>query len=78
MGFEVKRPRKVHEDTFEQPIQEEEQEQEFVEEQEHIPPAQQQYNLARDRARRQIRPPYRYAHADIVSFALSVAKDIES
>ena len=42
-----------------------------------IPPAQQQYNLARDRARRQIRPPQRYAHAEIVSFALSVAEEIE-
>ena len=50
----------------------------FIEEQEKFPPAQQQYNLARDRARRQIRSPQRYAHANIVSFALSVVEDIES
>ena len=46
------------------------------EEQEEIPL--QQYSLTRDRERRQIRPARRFAHADIVSFALSVAKDIES
>jgi len=35
-----------------------------------------QYNLARDRTRRQIKPPQRYAQADVISFALSVAEDI--
>jgi len=37
-----------------------------------------QYNLARDITRRQIKPPQRYAQADIVSFALSVVEDIEA
>jgi len=36
------------------------------------------YNLARDRTRRQIKPPQRYAQADVVSFALSVVEDIEA
>ena len=38
----------------------------------------QQYSLTRDRERRQIKPPQRYGHADIVSFALSIAEDIET
>jgi len=37
-----------------------------------------QYNLARDRTRRQIKPPQRYAQADVDSFALSVVEDIEA
>ena len=34
--------------------------------------------LARDRARRQIRAPTRYSHAEIVSFALSVAEETKN
>lgn len=40
-------------------------------------PQEQQYNLARNREMRQIRPPKRYSYADLVVYALSVAEDIE-
>ncbi|KAE8700517.1 hypothetical protein F3Y22_tig00110556pilonHSYRG00215 [Hibiscus syriacus] len=35
------------------------------------------YNLVRDRQRRTIRPPERFGHADMISYALSVAEEIE-
>ena len=37
----------------------------------------QQYSIATRRVRRQIRPPKRYAYADMVAYALSVAESIE-
>lgn len=40
-------------------------------------PQVQQYNLARDKEMRQIRPPERYDYANLVVYALSVAEDIE-
>ncbi|KAE8715970.1 hypothetical protein F3Y22_tig00110156pilonHSYRG00076 [Hibiscus syriacus] len=35
------------------------------------------YNLVRDRQRRTIRPPDRYGHADLISYALNIAEEIE-
>ena len=35
-----------------------------------------QYTIAKDRERRTIKPPQRYGEADLVAYALSVAKDI--
>lgn len=35
------------------------------------------YQLARDRAKRTIKPPHKYAYADMVSFALTVASEID-
>lgn len=32
------------------------------------------YQLTKDRARRKIKPPIRYGHADLISYALSVAE----
>ena len=40
-------------------------------------PQEQQYCLARDRMRRQIKPPQRYAYVDFVTYTLSMAKKIE-
>ncbi|KAL6312488.1 hypothetical protein AAG906_032849 [Vitis piasezkii] len=40
-------------------------------------PQEQQYCLAKDRTRRHIKPPQRYAYADLVAYALSMAKSIE-
>ncbi|KAK3042130.1 hypothetical protein RJ639_001832 [Escallonia herrerae] len=37
----------------------------------------QQYNIARNRLRREIRPPQKYGYADMVAYALSVAESIE-
>jgi len=37
----------------------------------------QQYSIATGRARKQIRPPKRYAYADMVAYALSVVESIE-
>ena len=37
----------------------------------------QQYSIATGRARRQIRPPKRYAYVDMVAYALSVTESIE-
>ena len=34
------------------------------------------YQLTRDRTRRQIRVPTRYSHVEIVSFALSVVEEL--
>ena len=36
------------------------------------------YQLARDRSRRQIRTPARYAHANTVSFAFNVVDEVEN
>ena len=41
-------------------------------------PQEQQYCLVRDRIRRQIKPSQRYAYADLVAYALSVAESIEN
>lgn len=41
-------------------------------------PQLQHYNLARDRQMREIRLPQRFGYANLVSYALSVAKDINS
>ena len=38
----------------------------------------QQYCLAKDRTRRQIKAPQRYAYVDFVTYALSMAKKIEN
>lgn len=35
------------------------------------------YMLTRDRKKRDIRPPNRYGHADMISFALTVAENVE-
>jgi len=72
--FEVNSPHKIDTDTSKQPVQEEAQE--SVDQLDEAPLA--QYNLARDKTRRQSKPPQRYAQADVVSFALSVAEDIEA
>ncbi|KAK3034900.1 hypothetical protein RJ639_033263 [Escallonia herrerae] len=40
-------------------------------------PQEQQYNIARNRLRREIRPPKKYGYADMVAYALSVAESIE-
>ncbi|KAK3014885.1 hypothetical protein RJ639_008457 [Escallonia herrerae] len=37
----------------------------------------QQYNIARNRSRREIRPPRKYGYADMVAYALNVAESIE-
>lgn len=74
--LEIEQPIKVQEGTFDHLIQEEEQD--VVEEQEEIPQEQQQYNLARDRQRKQIKLPKRFSQAYIVYFALLVAQDIET
>ena len=34
------------------------------------------YQLARDRMKRQIKAPARYAHAEVASFALNIAEEI--
>ena len=36
------------------------------------------YQLASDRAKRVIKPPKRYGHADIICYALSVAEEIQN
>ena len=36
------------------------------------------YQLVRDRERRVIRPPKRYAHADLIAFALTAAHELDS
>ena len=41
-------------------------------------PQEQQYILARDRRRRQIKLPQRYAYIDLVGYVLSVAESIEN
>ena len=41
-------------------------------------PQEQQYCLVKDRTRRQIKPPQRYAYVDLVTYALSVAESIEN
>uniref|UniRef100_A0A2N9IN85 Integrase catalytic domain-containing protein n=1 Tax=Fagus sylvatica TaxID=28930 RepID=A0A2N9IN85_FAGSY len=41
------------------------------------PQQQQQYSIATSREKRQIRPPQRYAHADLVAFSLTVVETIE-
>jgi len=71
--FKVNSSHKLDTDTSKQPVQEEVQE--YVDKLDEAPLA--QCNLARDRTRRQIKPPQRYVQADVVSFALSVAEDIE-
>src|ERR1044072_9168661 len=38
----------------------------------------QQYQLARDRERRQIKPPQKYGYADLVAYALNIADDISN
>ncbi|KAK3009152.1 hypothetical protein RJ639_014179 [Escallonia herrerae] len=40
-------------------------------------PQEQQYNIAKNRPRREIRPPQKYGYADMVAYALSVAESIE-
>ena len=48
---------------------------------EHMPIEQEglhDYQLARDRLRRQIKTPARYAQAETVSFAFNIAEEIES
>ena len=42
------------------------------------PLASPQYSIAKDRPRRDIRPPQRYAEADLVAYALNVAEGIDS
>ena len=37
-----------------------------------------QYSIARDRSRRPIKPPQRFAEADMVAYALNVAEDIDA
>ena len=37
-----------------------------------------QYSIAKDRPKRIIRPPQRYAETDLVAYALSVADEIDS
>jgi len=72
--FEVNSPHELHTDTSQQLVQEEVQE--CVDQLDEAPLT--QYNLTRDKIRRQIKLPQRYAQADIVSFALLVAEDIEA
>ncbi|KAK3011590.1 hypothetical protein RJ639_012236 [Escallonia herrerae] len=40
-------------------------------------PQEQQYNIAKNRPRREIRPPQKYGYADMVAYALSVAESID-
>ncbi|KAK2998323.1 hypothetical protein RJ639_023125 [Escallonia herrerae] len=40
-------------------------------------PQEQQYNIARNRPKREIRPPQKYGYADIVAYAFSVAESIK-
>ena len=40
-------------------------------------PQEQRYCLAKDRTRRHVKPPQRYAYADLVAYALSMAESIE-
>ena len=35
------------------------------------------YMLARDRARREIRPPPKYTHAEVIAYALNIGDNIE-
>ena len=42
------------------------------------PPAPPQYSIAKDKLRRDIKPPQRYAEADLVTYALNVAEGIDS
>ncbi|KAG8494480.1 hypothetical protein CXB51_011893 [Gossypium anomalum] len=37
-----------------------------------------QYSIAKNRTRREIKPPNKYAEADLVAYALNVAKDIDA
>ncbi|KAG8478359.1 hypothetical protein CXB51_028117 [Gossypium anomalum] len=37
-----------------------------------------QYSIAKNRTRREIKPPQKYAEADLVTYALNVAKDIDA
>lgn len=36
----------------------------------------QEYNLIKDRKRRQMRPPMKYGYADLISYALNVADTV--
>ena len=63
MEFEVKPPKQVQEDAPDHPIQEEEQQ--TIDDVD-VPQQLQQYSLTKYRERRQIKPPQRYGHADIV------------
>ena len=37
-----------------------------------------QYSIAKNRTRREIKPPKKYAEADLVAYALNVAEDIDA
>ena len=39
---------------------------------------QQDYSIARDRPRREIQPPSRYAHADCVAYTLAIAEEVDN
>ncbi|KAK3031244.1 hypothetical protein RJ639_035544 [Escallonia herrerae] len=41
-------------------------------------PQEQQYNIARNRSRREIQPPHKYGYADMVAYAQSVVGGIEA
>ena len=46
-----------------------------------LPPietGQQDYSIARDRPRREIKPPLRYAHADYVAYAMTVVEEVDN
>ena len=46
-----------------------------------LPPietGQQDYSIARDRPRREIKPPLRYAHADYVAYAMTVSEGVDN
>ena len=72
--FKVNSPHELHTNTSQQHVQEEAQA--SVDQLDEASLT--QYNIARDRTRRQIKLPHRYAQADIVSFALLAAKNIEA
>lgn len=71
--LEVKAYDKVQDGTSTQPIQDDEHD--FVDDTNEE--QQQEYSIATGRARRQIRPPQRYAHADLVSATFNAKETIE-
>lgn len=71
----LKVEKKVQDSISDQPIEDDKYEN--VDEAEVIQ-WQQQYNNARDRLKRQIKPPQRYAYSNLFSFALSLVDSLET
>ena len=70
---EVQIPKRSDNQEIE-PVQDDDQQEEMPADQETF----RNYQLAKDRSRRQIRTPAKYAQADVISFAFNVVRELES